>query len=623
MQHFGEPTENPPAEVSKITGLSLEEQLFQVFRDTASPPDDEPVVPQSIVDKPDDLNRQRKVRKKKYLAMFDRWEQNRDPVVLSQFSKPISDNDEESKQNVPEVESLKFEDFNDEELITDLLPIEHHIRPIEHPIRPIEHPKSHETTSQTLQVKIKLTPKKKRHDSPPVLLPILKKFKQFNEIPQVVKRNEKSPSDISTPQVTKQLSPKWAPLVVGEAGSPSDAPPGDMSKSPPSEVECHETAGPRSHEIDLGSAEESFAALGTTDKSEFTQSVPQASTRESAASWLQLADEDFENCVLDISPGIKSSSIIKRRMEINQEILEEDLADVPLEIVKLRQDSAEDREVMQEEIRSLLCAMGIPYIIAPGEAEAQAAWMVENGLAEVVLSDDSDTLIFGSDSCIRNFFMDRCGVEYYNVREIKRILGLNLTDMRHLALLLGCDYALGVHGIGIVNALEIVAAFRTLQDLVHFGRWAKDVGNIEDLGIHESDSAIIKEYKAKHYRYRAQWVFLDEDFPSTRVLAAIENPRVNKSMESFTWAPPVENHIVDLMIQKTHLDKEKINLTLTPILRRWKTTDEPANNLRQSLLDEFTTSNDFVAEYKSKRLEKAARILPQYITRKEDDDENS
>lgn len=40
--------------------------------------------------------------------------------------------------------------------------------------------------------------------------------------------------------------------------------------------------------------------------------------------------------------------------------------------------------------------MGIPYIEAYGEGEAQAAYLVENGDAWAVASQDYDCLLFGA-----------------------------------------------------------------------------------------------------------------------------------------------------------------------------------------------------------------------------------
>lgn len=43
----------------------------------------------------------------------------------------------------------------------------------------------------------------------------------------------------------------------------------------------------------------------------------------------------------------------------------------------------------------------------------------------------------------------------------------------------GCDYTLGVHGIGIVNALEAVKAFDTFESLFELKQWATDPGRVK------------------------------------------------------------------------------------------------------------------------------------------------
>lgn len=44
---------------------------------------------------------------------------------------------------------------------------------------------------------------------------------------------------------------------------------------------------------------------------------------------------------------------------------------------------------------------GLPYIIAPMEAESQCAWLDEAGLVDGVVTDDNDVFLFGGQRVYR------------------------------------------------------------------------------------------------------------------------------------------------------------------------------------------------------------------------------
>ena len=72
---------------------------------------------------------------------------------------------------------------------------------------------------------------------------------------------------------------------------------------------------------------------------------------------------------------------------------------------------------------------GLPYIIAPMEAEAQCAYMEINNLVDGVVTDDSDVFLFGARNVYKNIFDDRKYVETYLMKVKRFILFLFLISL--------------------------------------------------------------------------------------------------------------------------------------------------------------------------------------------------
>lgn len=136
------------------------------------------------------------------------------------------------------------------------------------------------------------------------------------------------------------------------------------------------------------------------------------------------------------------------------------------------------------EIKELLQLFGIPYIESPGEAEAQCAFLEQQHLVDATITEDSDIFLFGGKRVIRRLF-DKGGAfqEYYESATIEKELGLSREQLIHMALFLGCDYTPGIHGVGIVNAIEITNAFNSVEGLARFKVWADN----PDLMLQEAD----------------------------------------------------------------------------------------------------------------------------------------
>lgn len=124
---------------------------------------------------------------------------------------------------------------------------------------------------------------------------------------------------------------------------------------------------------------------------------------------------------------------------------------------------------MVEESKELLDAMGLPWVQAPAEGEAQAAYMASRGDAWAAGSQDYDSLVFGAPRLVRNLAITgrrklpgrdqyvEVKPELIELSTALEKLGISRELLVALAILLGTDYNPGgVKGYGPKTALRLV-----------------------------------------------------------------------------------------------------------------------------------------------------------------------
>lgn len=70
-------------------------------------------------------------------------------------------------------------------------------------------------------------------------------------------------------------------------------------------------------------------------------------------------------------------------------------------------------------MQELLQLFGVPYIVAPMEAEAQCAFLDDINLTDGTITDDSDIWLFGGKTVYKNFFNQHKHVMEFRAENIQ------------------------------------------------------------------------------------------------------------------------------------------------------------------------------------------------------------
>ncbi|KAI0410052.1 PIN domain-like protein [Xylaria palmicola] len=258
-----------------------------------------------------------------------------------------------------------------------------------------------------------------------------------------------------------------------------------------------------------------------------------------------------------------ASQLNNKSEKENQEAYEQELKALRTQQKKDRRDADEVTQIMVTECQALLRYFGIPYIAAPMEAEAQCAELVNLGLVDGIVTDDSDIFLFGGTRVYKNMFNSNKFVECYLSSDMEKELSLSREQLISLAQLLGSDYTEGLPGVGPVTAVEILSEFPGKDGLQKFHDWWQEVQ------VHnrpkESDQASV--FRKKFRKSQATKLFLPPGFPSPAVFDAYLHPEVDHSTEPFQWGSPDVEGLRQFLMATIGWSQERTDEVLVPVIR--------------------------------------------------------
>ncbi|UCE81546.1 MAG: flap endonuclease-1 [Methanobacteriota archaeon] len=189
--------------------------------------------------------------------------------------------------------------------------------------------------------------------------------------------------------------------------------------------------------------------------------------------------------VFDGRPPELKEKTLKARREAREAAQREwedaiEAGDMKRALTKASQSTRLDDEMI-DEARTLLDALAIPWVDAPGEGEAQMAFMTMKGDVWAGASQDFDSLLFGTPTLIRNLTLSRkrrvaasktadVSPELIELEKVLASLHLTREQLVDMGILVGTDFNEGVHGIGPKRALKMINELGTLERISAEGR---------------------------------------------------------------------------------------------------------------------------------------------------------
>jgi len=205
---------------------------------------------------------------------------------------------------------------------------------------------------------------------------------------------------------------------------------------------------------------------------------------------------------------------------------------------------------MVEDAKKLLDAMGVPWVQAPSEGEAQAAYMARTGVADYTGSQDYDSLLFSSPQVVRNLTITgkrrirgrevEISPEIIKLEDVLKFLKIDHDQLIWLALLIGTDYnPEGIPNIGLKTAYSLVKNAKDPEKLFNYVGWSKYYPNID-------------------------WKELFEFFKDPPVI----------DVENIEWKDPDEEKIIEILVEEHDFNLDRVKKAIDELKKAMKASSQ-------------------------------------------------
>jgi len=246
-----------------------------------------------------------------------------------------------------------------------------------------------------------------------------------------------------------------------------------------------------------------------------------------------------------VPPALKETEI-KRRVKVKKEALvkyERAVKEGRIEEARMyAQATSRLKDYMAEDSKRLLDLMGIPWVQAPSEGEAQAAHLVKRGDAYYCASQDYDSLLFGAPRFVRNVTISgrrklprkkvyiEVVPEIVELEQVLKECGITYEQLIDVGILIGTDFnPEGIKGLGPKTALKLVKEHGSLENVLPHIKNAEfpvEPQRIREIFLHPKVTDNYKiEWKEPDAEDVINFICRERDFSENRVRKTLEKMR--------------------------------------------------------------------------------------------------
>ena len=170
--------------------------------------------------------------------------------------------------------------------------------------------------------------------------------------------------------------------------------------------------------------------------------------------------------------------------------------------------------------------LGVQYLVAPYEADAQLAYLERKGIIDGILSEDSDLLVFGAKCLLTK--LD----QYGDCIEISRkdftacqdvsLVGWTDAEFRCMAILSGCDYLTNINKMGLKTAYRLVRKYKTIERILQ---------NLAFNNKHQIPAGYLELFRKANLTFLHQRVFC----PTLNNIVMMTSYQGDQEPEDFTF----------------------------------------------------------------------------------------